>query len=239
MDDLERQLRDLSPWLHTPESPDVTARVRTRLAVPAPRPRRWRYYLAALLAALLVGLLPPGRAALAEAVAGLLRFAGVTIATAPAPEPPAGAPSPLPSQRSLPLDEAQRKVRFPLRGPAALGAPEQVLVADPDSTGAYRVASLLYRGGTLRLDAFDGRVDAVYLKRISGPGTEWVQVNGAFAVWVAGPHELTYVDRFGVTRVETARLAASTLIWEEAGVTYRFEGDLPKTEAIRIAASVW
>ncbi|MFD0784975.1 hypothetical protein ACFQZ8_13800, partial [Micromonospora azadirachtae] len=144
-----------------------------------------------------------------------------------------------PSQRSLPLDEAQRQVRFPLRVPAALGTPDQVLVADPDSTGAYRVASLLYRGGALRLEAFDGRADPVYLKRISAPGTEWVQVDGAFAVWVAGPHELTYVDRTGVTRVETARLAASTLIWEEAGVTYRLEGDLHRAEAIDVAASLW
>ncbi|TDC35156.1 hypothetical protein E1211_16160 [Micromonospora sp. 15K316] len=239
MDDLERELRDLSPWLHTPAAPELTGRVRARIAVPAPWWRRWRYYLAPLLVALLVAVLPPGRAALADAVAGLLRFAGVNIATAPAPAPPAGDPSPLPSQRSLSLEEAQRQVRFPLRVPAGLGPPEQVLVADPDDTGACRVATLVFRGGALRLDAFDGRVDPVYLKRVDEPGTEWVQVDGAFAVWVAGPHDLTYVDRTGVTRVETARLAASTLIWEEAGVTYRLEGDLPKAEALGIATSLW
>ncbi|MEU5566471.1 hypothetical protein [Micromonospora musae] len=239
MDDLERELRDLSQWLRTPDAPELTGRVRARIAAPAPSWRRWRYHLAAVLVVLLVAVLPPGRAALADAVAGVLRFAGVDIATAPGSPPPADAPSPLPSQLSLSLAEAQPQVRFPLRVPAGLGPLDQVLVADPDNTGACRVATLVFRGGAVRLDTFDGRIDPVYLKRVTEPGTEWVRVDGAFAVWVAGPHDLTYVDRTGVTRVQTARLAASTLIWEEAGVTYRLEGDLPKAEAIGIASALW
>ncbi|MCW3818188.1 hypothetical protein ONA91_27430 [Micromonospora sp. DR5-3] len=238
MDDLERELRELSAWLDTPDPPDVTARVRARLAEPAPRRRRWRYYLAAALVALLVALLPPGRAALADAVAGLLRFAGITITTSPTPTLPTGDPSPLPSQQAAALDEAQRMVQFPIRVPAKLGPPEQVLIADPDSTGRYRVATLLYRGGALRVDAFDGGLDPVFQKQASGPAVEWVQVNGDFAVWVAGPHALAYVDRTGTPRVATARLAASTLIWEEAGVSYRLEGDLAQADAIEIASSL-
>jgi hypothetical protein len=238
VDDLERELRDLSAWLETPDAPEVTARVRAQLAAPVPRRRRWRYYLAAALVALLVALLPPGRAALADAVAGLLRFAGIIIATSPAPALPTGTPSPLPSQRPATLDEARRNVRFPIRLPAKLGPPDQVLVADPDGTGTYRVATLLYRGGALRIDAFDGRLDPVFQKQAGGPGADWVQVNGGFAVWIGGPHALTYVDRAGQVRVETARLAASTLIWEQAGVSYRLEGDLTKLEAIEIANSL-
>ncbi|MFE9204454.1 hypothetical protein [Micromonospora sp. NPDC007230] len=238
MDDLERELRDLSAWLDTPEPPDVTARVRARLAAPAPRRHRWRYYLAAALAAMLVALLPPGRAALADAVTGLLRFAGITIATSPAPTLPTGEPSPLPSQRPAALHEAQRLVHFPIRLPAKLGSPEQVLVADPDRTGAYRVATLLYRGGTLRIDAFDGRLDPAFHKLAMGPGVELIEVDAGYAIWVAGPHALTYVDRTGTAREETARLAASTLIWEEAGVSYRLEGDLAKPDAIEIANSL-
>jgi hypothetical protein len=236
--DLERELRDLSAWLETPDPPDVTVRVRARLAAPAPWRRRWRYYLAAALVALLVAVLPPGRAAFADAVAGLLRFAGITIATSPAPTVPTGTPSPLPSQRPAALDEAQRMVRFPIRLPAKLGPPEQVQVADPDDTGAYRVVTLIYRGGVLRIDAFDGRLDPTYLKQASGPGVDWVQVSGEFAVWIGGPHTLTYLDRAGNVRVETARLAASTLIWQKAGVSYRLEGDLTKVEAIEIASSL-
>ncbi|MFJ8577863.1 hypothetical protein [Micromonospora sp. NPDC093277] len=242
MDDLERELRDLAGWLQTPEPPEVAARVRARLTAPAAgrrrdgRPRRWRYLVAALVA-LLVAVLPPGRAAVADAVAGLLRFAGITIVTSPGPLP-TGIPSPLPAQRPAALVEAQRKVRFPIRLPAKLGPPEQVLVADPDATGAYRVATLLYRGGTLRLDAFDGQLDPAFHKQASGPGLEWVEVDGGFAIWIGGPHSVAYVDRTGTVRVETARLAASTLIWQHAAVSYRLEGDFTMSEAIEIANSL-
>ncbi|MFF5054927.1 hypothetical protein ACFY1S_17275 [Micromonospora sp. NPDC000663] len=234
MDDLEKDLRDLAAWLETPDPPDVTARVRARVA--APRRHLWRAYAAAALAALLVAVLPPTRAAVADAVGGLLRFAGVSIS--PSSGRPAGTPSPLPSQRTSGLDEAQRAVRFPIRVPAKLGPPEQVLVADPDATGAHRVATLLYRGGALRIDAFDGRLNLSFHKETVRPDAEWVQVNGDFAVWVANPHVLSYVDRAGQVRQETARLAASTLIWQADGVSYRLEGDLTKLEAIDVARSM-
>ncbi|MEV2240629.1 hypothetical protein [Micromonospora sp. NPDC049891] len=243
MDDLERELRDLSAWLAIPEPPQVTAQVRARLAA-APgdrrvvRRRRWRYALAAALAALLLAVLPPGRAALADAMAGLLRFAGVTISTSPVRTPPTGVPSPPPAQRSAALDEAQRSVRFPIRIPAALGPPEQTLLADPDGTGRYRVVTLLYRAGTLRLDTFEGRLDPVFFKQAGGSGAQWTQVGAAQAIWIAGPHPVSYVDRDGVVRQESARLAAATLIWEHAEVTYRLEGELTMAEAVTIAATL-
>ncbi|MGN9810231.1 hypothetical protein ACTMSW_12845 [Micromonospora sp. BQ11] len=236
MDDLDRELRELSTWLETPDAPDVTARVRARLGVR--RRRRWRSYLAAALVALVVAVLPPGRAALADAVTGLLRLAGIVIATSPDSAPPPGVPSPLPGQRPAALDEAQRKVRFPIRVPAKLGPPEQVQVADPDGTGTHRVVTLLYRGGTVRLDAFDGRLDPVFQKQVSGPGAEWVEVDGTGAIWIGNPHPVSYVDRTGAVRVETARLAASTLIWQEADVSYRLEGQVTKLEAIEIVGSL-
>ncbi|MET8093432.1 hypothetical protein [Micromonospora sp. NPDC005220] len=236
MGDLERELRDLSAWLDIPDPPDVTARVRVRLSRPA---RRWRSIVAAALVALIVvAVVPPTRAAIADVVTGLLRFAGVSIATAPAPTPAGGTASPLPGQRAVALDEAQRAVRFPIRLPAKLGPPERVLVADPDATGRYRVATLLYDGGALRVDAFDGHLDLAFHKEVSPPGANWVQVNGDFAVWVDGPHVLSYVDRAGGIRRETARLAASTLIWQDNEVSYRLEGDLTKAEAIEIARSL-
>ncbi|EEP71137.1 hypothetical protein MCAG_01464 [Micromonospora sp. ATCC 39149] len=245
MDDLERELRELSRWLETPSPPDVTAQVRARLtavtaSAPAVRKRRWRwrYAVAATLAALLVAVLPPGRTALADAAAGLLRFAGITISTSPTPVLPAGSPSPLPAQRAAGLDEAQRAVRFPIRVPAKLGPPEQVLVADPDGAGNHRVATLLYRRGALRLDAFDGQLDPVFFKEAGGPGAEWTQVGGRQAVWIGGPHSVSYMDRDGVVRQESARLAGATLVWEGAGVTYRLEGELTMAEAVEIAASL-
>ncbi|MGC4861528.1 hypothetical protein [Micromonospora sp. DT41] len=238
MGDLERELRDLSAWLETPDAPDLTARVRAQLTSAVPHRRRWRRYVAVALVAVLVAVLPPGRAAIADAVAGLLRFAGVTVATSQGPEAPTGTPSPLPAQRTTALDEAQRAVRFPIRLPAKLGVPEQVLVADPDGAGRYRVATLLYDGGALRVDAFDGRLDVAFHKRVGSPTVEWTQVHGDFAVWVDGPHTLAYVDRAGTVRMSTARLAASTLIWQDHGVSYRLEGDLTRAEAVGIAESL-
>ncbi|MFE9188454.1 hypothetical protein ACFYL6_02470 [Micromonospora sp. NPDC007208] len=235
MGDLERELRDLSAWLETPEPPDVTARVRARVDRPT---RRWRSLAVVALVALIVAVVPPTRAAIADAVTGLLRFAGVSIATSPAPTLPSATPSPLPAQRAVAPDEAQRLVRFPIRQPATLGPPERVLVADPDETGRYRVATLLYAGGALRVDAFDGRLNLAFHKEVSSPGVAWAHVNGDFAIWVDGPHVLSYVDRAGQVREETARLAASTLIWEEGDVTYRIEGALSRAEAVGIAESL-
>ena len=63
-------VRDLAAWLKTPDAPDVADDVRARLAAPARRRRRWRYYLAVALVAVLVAVLPPGRAALADAPRG-------------------------------------------------------------------------------------------------------------------------------------------------------------------------
>ncbi|MFI5833428.1 hypothetical protein ACIA5A_07090 [Micromonospora sp. NPDC051300] len=236
MDELERELRDLGAWLEPAASPEVVDRVRARLAAP-PR-RRWRYWMAATLAATLVAVLPPGRAAVAGAVTGLLRFAGVVVDTSATPAPPTGTPSPLPGQRPVALVEAQRQVRFPIRVPTRLGPPERVLVADPDGAGAYRVASLFWRAGALRLDAFDGTLDIAFHKQAAGADVTFTQVHGDFAIWVGGPHALAYVDRGGTVRVATARPAAATLIWQDAGVSYRLEGDLTQGEALDVAGSL-
>ncbi|WP_223201000.1 hypothetical protein [Micromonospora sp. M42] len=104
--------------------------------------------------------------------------------------------------------------------PSRLGAPERVLVADPDGAGGHRVVSLLYRGGTVRLDAFDGSLDIVFHKRSLGADVTLTQVGGEFAIWVGGPHALAYVDRSGTERVATARLSAATLIWEQGWRTW-------------------
>ncbi|GAA0363383.1 hypothetical protein GCM10009541_02040 [Micromonospora gifhornensis] len=263
MADLDRELRELSAWLETPDPPDVTAQVRARLtaertATSAPRfqirtprlraavprlravgrRRRWRYAVVAALVTLLVAVLPPGRAALADAVTGLLRFAGITISTSPEPVLPTASPSPLPAQHPAGLTQAQQAVRFPIRLPAALGPPERVLVADPDGSGGHRVVTVLWQGGAVRLDAFDGKLNPVFFKQAGGAGAEWTFVDGRQAVWIDAPHPVSYVDRSGVVREESARLAAETLVWERDDVTYRLEGAFTLTEAVEVAQSL-
>jgi hypothetical protein len=122
--------------------------------------------------------------------------------------------------------------------PAALGAPEQVIVADPAPDGAPRLVELVYRGGAVRLDEFDGVMGPEYVKQVGMAAPAWTTVGDAVAVWIDHPHEVVYVDRNGVWHAEGARLAAQTLLWSHGRVTYRLEGPLSEAEAVRIADSV-
>ena len=245
IDAIGAELRALRAWLQTPEPLDLRAAVRARLAVPPQRRRlatrrRWVVAVALTVAvAIAVAVLPQGRAAVASTVKGLLRFAGIEVREDPrgAPSLPAS-PGPLPSSRSSALDEARRQARFPIGVPAALGVPDEVLVSDPGPDGAPRVVSLLYRGGAIRLDEFDGELDPAFEKTAVGPGVQWVSLNGRSGLWFPTPHPVVYLDRQGVRRTESARLAAPTLIWRDGSVTYRLEGPATLTEATAIARSV-
>jgi hypothetical protein len=198
--------------------------------------RRWRAVAAAVAVALLVAVLPPARAAVGHAVTGLLNFAGVRVTHGqPAP---AASPSPLPSIRSAALDEARRVAHFPVGVPTRLGVPDDVQLADPGPDGAPRVVTLLYRGGAVRLDEFDGRLDQLFLKTQADPGLQWVEIQGKAGMWFPTPHALEYIDRQGTTHHETARLAGPTLVWTDGTVTYRLEGLATLEEAHAVASSV-
>jgi hypothetical protein len=169
-----------------------------------------------------VVVVAPARAAVVDAVGGLLRVAGIEVRREPGPGGLPAHPSALPSQRSATLDQARRVALFPLREPTTLGPAGQVLLADPGRTGAPRVVTVTYRGGTVSFDQFDGTVDPVFFK--TAPDAQWVDVAGEPGIWLPGPHAVTYIDRDGVERTETARLAAPTLIWVAGTITYRLEG---------------
>jgi hypothetical protein len=246
---LAAELRELGRRLDLPEPPDLRSAVLDRLATPSaatPAPRRRfavtrrpvRRWLAAVVSAALVCALvaiSPARAAVVDAVDGLLRFAGIEVR----PErghpdlPPA---SPVPSSRPKGLEEARRRAKFPVRVPDRLGEPERVTTADPGPDGAPRVVSLFYRGGTIRLDEFDGRLEAAFMKQ--APDAEWLQVDGDLALWLPAPHPVTYIDRTGALRVETARLAGPTLVWTDGTASFRLEGVASRDEAQQIAESL-
>jgi len=235
-DDLAAELRALGTLLATPEPPDVRAAVRARLEAP-PKPRRvvWLAAAAALLVAAIV-IVPQSRAAVANAVSSVLRFAGVEVHRGQPHIQPL--PSPVPSTRSTGLDEARRQAKFPVTVPARLGVPEEVQVADPAPDGAPRVVTLLYRHGTVRLDEFDGDLDVGFVKTQPDPDLQWTDVKGRDALWMPRPHAVAYVDRFGVRHEETARLAGPTLVWSDGRVSYRLEGVPALSEAVAIAASL-
>ena len=234
-EDLIAELRELAAFLEVPEPADQRAAVRARLT----RPRRpWKTWLATGVAALIgtVAAVAPARAAVVDAVSDLLRVAGVVVERDAAPPPVPATPSPLPSAGTGTLAEARRAVPFTLKVPAGLGEPDEAVLADPDQNGVPRVVTLIYRGGAVRFDQFDGRLEPAFLK--SAPAAEWIELGSATAVWLADPHPVTYIDRFGVERTATARLAGPTLIWSDGLRTYRLEGLTTSAEAKGVALSL-
>ncbi|MCO8272797.1 hypothetical protein M1L60_19565 [Actinoplanes sp. TRM 88003] len=234
-DDLIAELRDLGAHLAVPEAADQRVAVRERLI--ARKGNRWRVWLAAAVAAVAVTVVAvePARAAVIDAVASVLRIAGIEVERSDRAAPVNPDPSPLPSTGPAGLAEAKRKAPFAVLMPAALGPPERVELADPDDKGVPRVVSALYRGGTVRFDQFDGSAGAFFKQ---AGEAEWTDVGGNMAIWLPGPHTLTYVDRTGVERSATARLATPTLIWEQGQVTYRLEGFTSLDEARATATSL-
>ena len=85
---------------------------------------------------------------------------------------------------------------------------------------------------------FNG-VKIVRVEKLIEPGTEVerVTVDGNPGAWLGEPHVFVYRDRNGRVRDGTARLAGSTLLWQQGEVLLRLEGDLSKQEALRIARS--
>lgn len=242
-EDLIAELRALAGHLDVPEPADQRVAVRDRIStrgkvwarVSKNGKPRWRTWLIGAVVAVVgaVGAVEPARAGVIDAVSGLLRVAGIEVSTRPAPT--ALPASPLPAQSSAKLTEARQKARFPVRLPAALGTPDDVTIADPDTTGAPRVVTLIYRGGKVRLDEFDGSLNPVFLKQ--SPDAQWVEL-GDVGLWFGTPHPITYVDRDDVVHTATSRLAGPTLIWQSGAVTYRLEGISAPDEALAVARSI-
>ncbi|MEU4562836.1 hypothetical protein AB0F72_31035 [Actinoplanes sp. NPDC023936] len=233
-DELTRELRELGRALRVPPAIDQRDAVRARLAAPAPRRGRVRLAIAASVAALIaaVAFVAPARAAVVQVVGDLLRVAGIEVRAEHPSRPIPADPSPLPSSRSSSLEEARRLAAFPLLTPASLGEPEEVVLAD-------RVVTMLYRGGTVRFEQFDGALEGGFLK--TAPNAEWVDLGAVapLAIWLPEPHPLTYVGRDGVARTATTRLSGPSLVWSSAqNLTYRLEGLGTLEEATGVARSV-
>lgn len=239
---LDTGLRELGRRLDVPPTPDVTTAVLNRLDSPAPRrrvprrvprlvPRLISVAIAALLALATAMVISP---AVRAAVFDLLRIGGVDIhQNEPAPPTPT-VEAPLPGERDLSLADARSAVDFTLRLPAGLGEPDTVRVTDD------RVVTMSFGGslGDIRIDQFDGGLDPVFEKFAMAEDIHRVSVGDQPGIWVDRPHIVLYTDEHGSLREEAARLAGSTLIWEDDGVTYRVEGDLTQPEALAIAESM-
>ena len=232
-DQLETTLREIGTRLDVPPpQDDLTDAVLSRLT----EPRRGHPVLVRLAAAVVALLVLLGTAmtvspTVRATVFDLLRIGGVEITNAPPPLPSTTPPQPW--ERAVTLDDARALAAFDLRVPARLGAPDAVTVSDETPP---RVVSFQYPG--VRIDQFDGGLSPVFTKFTSAADVQHVRIGDVDGVWVPRPHQVIYVDRDGTVREESARLADTTLIWTEGGVTYRVEGKFTERAAVVIAESM-
>jgi hypothetical protein len=267
--DLERALADLGAALEFPPTPDLAAAVATRLtgavdsrrqrtspSARLPRRHRWRRLaVAGMVAALLAAAVLVASPGTREAVARRLGLRGVDIRLGGEPPPTAttvrpGARLDLGLGERVTLEEAGRRVAFPLLVPGAAGfqRPDAVFVGPVPEGGRV---DLVYRArpglpaspstdAGLLITQFLGQPTADFIKKVTGAGlVEQVTVGGEPGYWFSGePHFFTYRDANGNFTEERTRLAGNTLIWQRGKLTLRLEGELSKQQAIRIAESM-
>lgn len=256
-DHFEMQLRGIAGEFRYPATPNLAASVRERLAARSARRPALRLGLApiallivVLLAAALLAV-PSVRAAILEWLQiGGIRIWLVEPTPTPTLEPSAPGETPPPTATPRPvirapyralaglttLEAARAAVYFPVLLPAYppdLGPPDDVYLQDV--------------GGPLIVLVWRDPADperARLALHILGPGVvadkgepvtiQEAAVSGHRALWTEGPYMLEYAYGHDFKWL----VEGHVLLWEQDGLTYRLETDLPLDEAIRIAESL-
>ncbi len=241
--DLEQELRSLGPELAWPAAPDLVPSVRARLASGPERRPFFRRPLVVALAALALAVaaalaVPPARTAILE----FLQIQGASVERVE--EPPSVARVDLGLAVPVPLDEARARLGFRPLVPdfPGLGRPDAMYL-DQYAFGGQIV--FLY--GTeekpqLLVSEFRGDTNPSLIGKQAGPGTSIEPVtvgDGQPGFWVSGePHEFMYLGPDGAPRVDTIRLAANALLWQDGPLTLRIEGDVTKDRALELARAL-
>ncbi len=215
------------------------------------------------MAALL--LLFGGLAATPEARARILAFLRIgsieivvptatpALATAPsvaateqATTRPAASPTPLSSRLNLngqtTLDDARKRVDFPIRLPTYppdLGTPDGVYLQDLGGSAVILVWLEPGSSTRVKMSLHQLTEDAFARKQAPREFIQETSVDGNRAAWVRGPHFLEFKTPGGGFDMRERRLVpGNVLIWEENEITYRLETELPLEEAVRVAESL-
>jgi hypothetical protein len=245
MPELELALVELGQGLEFPPTPDLSARVRARIAAerePTPRfaafPARRTLVIALAVLAVSVGALmavPGTRAAILE----FFGLRGVTIERVDRlPAVPKNTDLDLGTQVNL--ERARELAGFDVVVPEALGDPDEVYFSAFPSGG---MVSFVYGSSDeprALLTQFRATVDEVVFKKVAADThIETVSVDGQPGFYLSGsPHFFAYLDDEFQVREETVRLAGNVLLWERGPLTLRLESELTRPEALAIARSV-
>ena len=267
--ELEQALADLAAALEFPPTPDLAAAVGARLEeapVPAParaRRRPWliglsgwrRLAVAGLVAVLLAAAVLVASPGTREAVARRLGLRGVGVELG-GPPPPTVTTRPgerldLGLGQRVTLEEARRRVGFPVLVPGAAGFRQPAAVFVNENTPPGGRVDLVYRARPglpaspftdvgLLVTELRGRPTPDFIKKVARAGlVEEVTVDGQPGYWFSGePHFFTYLDATGQFRDEQTRLAGNTLIWQRGDLTLRIEGQIGRQEALALARSM-
>lgn len=183
----------------------------------------------------------------------------VTTATTNAPTGPPATVSTTGEPTTVAISDGLQLGRdaTPEQAAAALGVAARFL---PDSAGrptriaitTSGIVTVVYAPGTTLpatavdgvgalLSQFRGSVDRQLFRKIAGPDTivEPITVGGHDGLWVSGPdHQVAYTAPDGKFVVDSNRLSANTLLWENGAVTFRLETSLAKADAIALAETI-
>jgi hypothetical protein len=235
--ELERELDELAGRIAYPPTPDLAPRVLARIR------RRPRWRALALAAAVLVAVLAAVLAVSPDArsrVLDWLRIGGVEIRrTDEIPlvrlraEPDFGEP--------VTLEEARRRVDFPVLLPDELEEPDRVYHREYPPGGAVTLVWGTAARPRLALTEWAGRVVEPVVLKLIPPGTraDVMTVGEGTGVWLHGaPHVLFVHPPGGGEESEELYLAGNVLVWEVGDRSYRIEAALTRDDALEIARSL-
>jgi hypothetical protein len=243
MAELEHALRTIGRELDFPTTPDLSGRVRRRLAEGERPHRTWvsRRAVVVALAVLAVSIgavlaVPPAR----STVLDWLGIGSVTIRYVEELPPVSKATPDLGLGERVSLAEARRLAGYPIRVPTVDGLDDPPKVYYRDDS-ARQVAFLYGSEDEPKLLITQANA-AGAVQKLVGAGTEVELVvvePGMAGVWLSGAKHGLFYPGGEVHGEEPFRLVGNALVFETpARTTVRIEAEISKDEAIRIARSM-
>lgn len=254
----EAQLRSIAGGMGYPRTPDIAVSVSERIRSTT-RPRfmsrtfAWSLTVVLVLMTSLM-LIPPARAAILDFIQiGVVKIFRAEPTPAPRPQQPSGmvpltaTPAPtsqplIPALKDLAgqmtLQEAQKKVSYPIflpSYPADLGQPDYVFVQDTGEPMTILVWTDPQNPDQVLMSLHFLPAGSWATKKMQPVIIQETNVNGNHAIWTTGP----YVMKLTNGDMQFTRLIdGHVLIWEAGNVTYRLETKLSLDEAVKVGESL-